>query len=127
MQVELSEDVELMRSRDAQASGPVAQWIRHRPTEPGIAGSSPAGVILILASIHQERLLARTPRDPSRHEHRRHVLDYRGAACSSLAAACGSCACRGSLLCRGMAAGRSNRRARDKPWSDAVCLCIVNL
>ena len=26
--------------------GPVAQWIRHRPTEPGIAGSSPAGVIL---------------------------------------------------------------------------------
>ena len=26
-------------------SGPVAQWIRHRPTEPGIAGSSPAGVI----------------------------------------------------------------------------------
>ena len=25
-------------------SGPVAQWIRHRPTEPGIAGSSPAGV-----------------------------------------------------------------------------------
>ena len=27
------------------SSGPVAQWIRHRPTEPGIAGSSPAGVI----------------------------------------------------------------------------------
>ena len=26
--------------------GPVAQWIRHRPTEPGIAGSSPAGVIV---------------------------------------------------------------------------------
>ena len=26
------------------ARGPVAQWIRHRPTEPGIAGSSPAGV-----------------------------------------------------------------------------------
>ena len=24
---------------------PVAQWIRHWPTEPGIAGSSPAGVI----------------------------------------------------------------------------------
>ena len=24
--------------------GPVAQWIRHRPTEPGIADSSPAGV-----------------------------------------------------------------------------------
>lgn len=30
------------------ASGPVAQWIRHRPTEPGIAGSSPAGVIYVL-------------------------------------------------------------------------------
>ncbi len=30
------------------ASGPVAQWIRHRPTEPGIAGSSPAGVIFAL-------------------------------------------------------------------------------
>ena len=28
--------------------GPVAQWIRHRPTEPGIAGSSPAGVIFVL-------------------------------------------------------------------------------
>ena len=27
------------------SSGPVAQWIRHRPTEPGIPGSSPAGVI----------------------------------------------------------------------------------
>ena len=26
--------------------GPVAQWIRHRPAEPGIAGSSPAGVIV---------------------------------------------------------------------------------
>ena len=24
----------------------MAQWIRHRPTEPGIAGSSPAGVIM---------------------------------------------------------------------------------
>ena len=33
------------------ASGPVAQWIRHRPTEPGIAGSSPAGVILLLFQI----------------------------------------------------------------------------
>ena len=30
-------------------SGPVAQWIRHRPTEPGIAGSSPAGVICRLS------------------------------------------------------------------------------
>ena len=24
----------------------MAQWIRHRPMEPGIAGSSPAGVIM---------------------------------------------------------------------------------
>ena len=31
---------------DTIVEGPVAQWIRHRPTEPGIAGSSPAGVIL---------------------------------------------------------------------------------
>ena len=30
------------------ARGPVAQWIRHRPTEPGIAGSSPAGVMKLL-------------------------------------------------------------------------------
>ena len=29
------------------AVGPVAQWIRHRPTEPGIAGSSPAGVMFV--------------------------------------------------------------------------------
>ena len=29
---------------DHYAIGRVAQWIRHRPTEPGIAGSSPAGV-----------------------------------------------------------------------------------
>ena len=29
------------------AIGPVAQWIRHRPTEPGIAGSSPAEVIVL--------------------------------------------------------------------------------
>ena len=27
--------------------GPVAQWIRHRPTEQGIAGSSLAGVIAV--------------------------------------------------------------------------------
>ena len=30
------------------ARGPVAQWIRHWPTEPGIAGSSPAGVMSML-------------------------------------------------------------------------------
>ena len=28
-----------------ESLGPVAQWIRHRPTEPGIAGSRPARVI----------------------------------------------------------------------------------
>jgi hypothetical protein len=32
--------------------GPVAQWIRHRPTEPGIAGSSPAGVIFRNCLLH---------------------------------------------------------------------------
>jgi hypothetical protein len=36
------------------ASGPVAQWIRHRPTEPGIAGSSPAGVIFAAAVNEKE-------------------------------------------------------------------------
>ena len=34
------------------AQGPVAQWIRHRPTEPGIAGSSPAGVICASHPLH---------------------------------------------------------------------------
>ena len=34
-----------LRSHLHVATGPVAQWIRHRPTQPGIAGSSPAGVI----------------------------------------------------------------------------------
>ena len=29
----------------------MAQWIRHRPTEPGIAGSSPAGVIWAIAEL----------------------------------------------------------------------------
>ena len=28
--------------------GPVAQWIRHLPTEQWMAGSSPAGVIVVL-------------------------------------------------------------------------------
>ena len=32
-------------------TGPVAQWMRHRPTEPGIAGSSPAGVIVIACNM----------------------------------------------------------------------------
>ena len=33
------------RLGSSPTSGPVAQWIRHRPTELGIAGSSPAGVM----------------------------------------------------------------------------------
>jgi hypothetical protein len=40
--------------------GPVAQWIRHRPTEPGIAGSSPAGVNLLVDAKCQP-LLAMSP------------------------------------------------------------------
>ena len=39
------ESTKYMRTSGHLSSGPVAQWIRHRPTEPGIAGSSPAGVI----------------------------------------------------------------------------------
>ena len=35
----------LLFSRTVISEGLVAQWIRHRPTEPGIAGSSPAKVI----------------------------------------------------------------------------------
>jgi hypothetical protein len=30
---------------------PVAQWMNHRPTGLGIAGSSPAGVILLVAAV----------------------------------------------------------------------------
>ena len=46
--------------------GPVAQWIRHRPTEPGIAGSSPAGVILLPVQLlsfhgHASKTLLATP------------------------------------------------------------------
>ena len=37
----------------SKISGPVAQWIRHRPTEPGIAGSSPAGVIYYSTNLPQ--------------------------------------------------------------------------
>ena len=39
----------------------MAQWIRHRPAEPGIAGSSPAGVIfqvLLLFALQSPPLLA---------------------------------------------------------------------
>ena len=37
----------LERCAPMQHEGLVAQWIRHRPTEPGIAGSSPAEVIRV--------------------------------------------------------------------------------
>ena len=33
------------RATFKRSNGPVAQWIRHRPAEPGNAGSSPVGVI----------------------------------------------------------------------------------
>ena len=39
----------LATSTAATSEGPVAQWIRHQPTEPGIAGSSPAGVMLTIS------------------------------------------------------------------------------
>ena len=35
--------------------GPVAQWIRHRPTEPGIVGSSPTRIILVFQSVTVEK------------------------------------------------------------------------
>ena len=38
-------DVMTLRFKN-HSEGLVAQWIRHRPTEPGIAGSSPAKVIV---------------------------------------------------------------------------------
>lgn len=48
--VDMGEMVEMVEIEKMESSrfrtGPVAQWIRHRPTEPGIAGLSPAGVIL---------------------------------------------------------------------------------
>ena len=40
---------------EAWSIGPVAQWIRHRPTEPGIAGWSPAGVMFIPPTMQRER------------------------------------------------------------------------
>ena len=38
--------------RRSDPGGPVAQWIRHRSTEPEIVGSSPTRVILFSKSIH---------------------------------------------------------------------------
>ena len=46
LQAQFSDEAEF--SQLQIITGPVAQWIRHRPTEPGIAGSSPAGVIFHL-------------------------------------------------------------------------------
>ncbi len=40
-----------LQIRRDTGGGLVAQWIRHRPTEPGIAGSSPAGVIWPIAEL----------------------------------------------------------------------------
>ena len=49
-------------------SGPVAQWIRHRPTEPGIAGSSPAGVIFASQQYYLHACSRQTrPAQPKRH------------------------------------------------------------
>ena len=36
-------------------SGPVAQWIRHRPTELGIVGSSPTRIIWLFHSVTAEK------------------------------------------------------------------------
>ena len=49
--------------------GLMAQWIRHRPTESGITGSSPAGVIAFIWSLEgpQTGVLAHTEQEPNRH------------------------------------------------------------
>ena len=47
--------------------GPVAQWIRHRPTEPGIAGSSPAGVMPARASYCRVGCPLERKRSPAAH------------------------------------------------------------
>ena len=49
-----------------RSTGPVAQWIRHRPTEPGIAGSSPAGVILSTEDAGKATEKAKEPRASQR-------------------------------------------------------------
>ena len=51
-----------------KARGPVAQWIRHRPTEPGIAGSSPAGVI-VLSGHAVEAMVNMMRMDHAEHSH----------------------------------------------------------
>ena len=46
----------------------MAQWIRHRPTEPGIAGSSPAGVI-VLSGHAVEAMVNMMRMDHAEHSH----------------------------------------------------------
>ena len=67
MQAELHETRYIIKGNPL-ASGLVAQWIRHRPTEPGIAGSSPAGVIALAAPLschasHAWQRVTPTPRN----------------------------------------------------------------
>jgi hypothetical protein len=45
-------------------SGPVAQWMKHRSTETGIAGSSPAGVILLAATVGRHAAPSRVHQSP---------------------------------------------------------------
>jgi hypothetical protein len=40
-----------MRISSNEFTGPVAQWMKYRPTERGIAGSSPAKVFVILCNV----------------------------------------------------------------------------
>ena len=53
LQAQFSDEAEF--SQLQIITGPVAQWIRHRPTEPGIAGSSPAGVICFVSSQYLDK------------------------------------------------------------------------
>ena len=46
----------------------MAQWIRHRPTEPGIAGSSPAGVIVLSGRCKRAMHHILLPRDAAASE-----------------------------------------------------------
>ena len=93
-------------SLDPSPSGPVAQWIRHRPTEPGIAGSSPAGVILLFHIVNSDddhddyddddvkgkwnlRAMGMTMLDV--HVHVTIVGDSLGCVCSAATACCMLC------------------------------------
>ena len=52
------------------SEGPVAQWIRHRSTEPEIAGSSPAGVSFFSVALTAaaDKTLARFAAAHERHK-----------------------------------------------------------